>query len=117
MRTPDKGNRRNAALLAPDDVVDLELLGLARKLDPYIGQHRHEVLPECVELLARVPDLADSEMTARFERDVVVKPGRRPFAGTLKTADGLIVLFGGHASRAREAHKNARRAIARARGR
>jgi len=40
-------------------VVDLEGLRLARKLDSGFGQHRHEALTERLELLPRVPDLAD----------------------------------------------------------
>jgi hypothetical protein len=54
--------------------VDLEHLGLARKLDPNNLRHRHETLAERVELLARVPDLADPEITVRTERDVVLEP-------------------------------------------
>src|SRR5512133_221795 len=39
-------------VLALDDVFDLERLRLARKLDPYVLQHRHEALAERVELLS-----------------------------------------------------------------
>ena len=38
-------------VLALDDVFDLERLGLARKLDPNVLQHRHQTLTERVELL------------------------------------------------------------------
>src|SRR6266496_3138300 len=81
-------------LLPPDDVVDLEHLGLARKLDPDVLQHRHETLAERVELLSRVPDLADSEVTVRLEGDVVLKSLRQPVARLLQTADGFVVLVG-----------------------
>jgi hypothetical protein len=57
VRPPD----RQAIVLALDDVVDLEHLGLTR-LDPNVFQHRHEALAERVELLLRVPDLTDSEL-------------------------------------------------------
>jgi hypothetical protein len=40
-------------VLALEDVVDLEHLGLARKLDPDIAQDRHEAVAERVELLLR----------------------------------------------------------------
>jgi len=39
-------------VLTLDDVVDLKHLGLARKLDPNVLQHRHEPLTERVELLS-----------------------------------------------------------------
>ena len=52
---------RQAIVLALDDVVDLEHLGLTR-LDPNVFQHRHEALAERFELLPRVPDLTDSEL-------------------------------------------------------
>jgi hypothetical protein len=47
--------------------MDLEQLGLARKPDSHVLQHRHQTLTERLELLARVPDLTDSEVTARLE--------------------------------------------------
>jgi hypothetical protein len=52
---------RQAIVLALDDVVDLEHLGLTG-LDPNVFQHRHEALAERVELLLRVPDLTDFEL-------------------------------------------------------
>lgn len=39
-------------VLALDDVFDLERLGLARKLNPNVLQHRHDVLAERLELLS-----------------------------------------------------------------
>lgn len=59
--------------LALENVVDLKHFGLARKLDPDIVQHGHEALTERVELLLRVPDLADSEVAVRLEGDVVLE--------------------------------------------
>src|SRR5438105_6022753 len=99
---------RYAIVLALDDVVDLEHLGLARKLDPDVLKHWHEALTERVELLARVPDLADSEVTVRLEGDVILESLRQPVARLLEAADGFVVLFGSHTGRGREAGKKAR---------
>ena len=83
--------------LALDDVVDLEHLGLAREFDPNVGQYRPQCLAECVELLARIPDLAYSEAPARTERDVVRKPVRRPLGtGRLQALDAFVVLLRSH---------------------
>src|SRR5215211_6240868 len=94
-------------LLALDDVVDLKPLGLARKLDANVLQHRHQALTERVELLARVPDLVDSDVTVRAEGDVVLKSLGQPVARLLQTTDGLVVLFGSHVVRGREAREDA----------
>src|SRR6266540_3782968 len=91
------------SVLALDDVVDLEHLGLARKLDPDVLKHWHEALTERVELLARVPDLADSEVTVRLEGDVILESLRQPVPRLLEAADGFVVLFGSHTGRGREA--------------
>jgi hypothetical protein len=64
--------------------VDLEHLGLARQLDPKVLQQRHKTLTERLELLSRVPDLADSEVAVRTEGDVVLKSLRQPVAGLLR---------------------------------
>src|SRR3954470_11856092 len=92
--------------LALDDVVDLEHLGLARKLDSNVLQHRHEALSKCIELLSRVPDLADSEVPVRLEGDVELESLRQPVARLLQPADGLVVLLGRHVGRGREAGKD-----------
>ena len=52
---------RQAIVLALEDVVDLEHLGLTR-LDPNVLQHRHEALAERFELVPRVPDLTDFDL-------------------------------------------------------
>src|SRR5438270_7866040 len=96
------------SVLALDDVVDLEHLGLARKLDPDVLKHWHKALTERVELLARVPDLADSEVAVRLEGDVILESLRQPVARLLEAADGVVVLFGSHTGRGREASKQAR---------
>ena len=59
--------------------MDLEHLGLTR-LDPNVVQHRHQPLAEDVELLARVPDLADPELAVQLEGDVVLESLRQPVA-------------------------------------
>src|SRR5437868_14101108 len=87
-----------AIVLALDDVVDLEHLGLTR-LDPDVLQHRHQALAEGVELLARVPDLADSELAVGLEGDVVLESLREPVARLLEPADRLVVLFRRHIGR------------------
>src|SRR5437867_2537945 len=99
---------RYAIVLALDDVVDLEHLRLARKRDPDVPQHWHEALTERVELLARVPDLADPEVTVRLEGDVILESLRQPVPRLLEAADGFVVLFGSHTGRGREAGKKAR---------
>src|SRR5256885_4866956 len=74
-----------------------------------VGQYRPQCLAECVELLARIPDLADSEAPARTERDVVGKPVRRPLCiGRAQTLDGFVVLLRSHAGRRGEAGKDPR---------
>src|SRR5436190_3125773 len=79
--------------LAADDVVDLEHLGRAR-VDPNVLQDRHEALTEGIELCLRVPDLADSELPARFEGDVELESFREPIARLLQTPNRLVVLLG-----------------------
>src|SRR6185295_1773747 len=103
--------------LALDDVVDLEHLGLTLELDPNVVQHRLQSLTERVELLARIPDLADAQVALRAESDVVGEALRRPVAGLLEAADAFIVLLRRHSRRGREAGKDARLAIAHRRGR
>src|ERR1051326_5058227 len=88
------GPFRQAIVLALDDVVDLQHLGLTR-LDSNVLQHRHQLLAEGVELLARVPDLADSELAVGLEGDMVLESLGRPVARLLPPADGVVVLFRG----------------------
>ena len=59
---------------ARDDVVELEHLGLALELDANVAQDRHQTLTERIELLLRIPDLADLEASTRGEGDVVREP-------------------------------------------
>src|SRR5680860_1195657 len=92
---------RRAATVQPEllallEVVDLEDLRLARKLNPGFGQHRHELLAERLELLPRVPDLAHPEVPFRAEADVVIEPlGRKLHSGLFKRAGAFVVLLGG----------------------
>ena len=94
-----------AALLTPDGVVNLDQLGLAR-LYADLCQHRHEALAERVELLPRVPDLADPQVGVRAEAHVIIEPVGRPVAGLFEPADGLVILLGGQ-RRWGEADQNA----------
>jgi hypothetical protein len=72
-----------ARSIAPDDVVDPHHLRLAR-LYPDFGQHWHQTLSERVELLARVPDLADPEVAigcpTPWQYDIGCLWVRRPHA-------------------------------------
>jgi hypothetical protein len=43
--------------------VDLEHFWLACELDPDVIEHRHQVLFERIELLPRIPDLTDVEVS------------------------------------------------------
>src|SRR5581483_213119 len=103
--------------LALDDVMHLKHLGLAGKLDTCIFQDRHEALTEGVELLARVPDFADPEVTFRTERNVVGESFRRPIAQRFKAADSLVVLLIRDRGSGVEAGKDARCGTSCARGR
>src|SRR3954449_2183622 len=98
---------RQAIVLALDDVVDLEDLGLTG-LDPSVFQYRHEALAERVELLPRIPDLTDDELAVRFEGDVELESLRQPVPRLLQLGHGLVVLLRGHMGRGREAGENAR---------
>src|SRR5579859_2778879 len=94
-----------AGQLALHDGVNLEHIGLSRELDPSFGQHRHELLSPRLELLAGVPDLADHEVSAGTEADVVVEPLRGK-ADLLNLGIGRVVLLGGQVGRV-ETHNDA----------
>ena len=82
-----------AGLLAADH------LRLAR-LDPDVCQDRHQALAERVELLLRVPDLADAEGAFRAEADVDLQPVGGPLA-LFQAADAFVILPGGQGRRGR----------------
>src|SRR5918992_625213 len=63
----------NRAVLAPDDVVDLENLGGTRMFERNIGEQRHDATSERLELLSRIPDFAYSQLAVRVKGDVIVK--------------------------------------------
>jgi hypothetical protein len=69
-------NSTPGACLALDDVVDFEHFRLAR-INPHLFQKRHQTLPERVELLARVPDLADPDVPVHDKSAVEFHPVRR----------------------------------------
>jgi hypothetical protein len=91
--------------LALDDVVDLEHLRRAEEPDPSILEHRHQPLPEGVELLLGIPDLGDAQVPLGAESDVGGQSLRWPLAGLLKPADAFVALLGGHVGRGGEADK------------
>jgi hypothetical protein len=51
-----------SAFLTLRDVVNLEDLRLSREPDSNVGEDGLQVLAEGIELLSRVPDLADAEI-------------------------------------------------------
>jgi len=57
--------------------VDLEDLWVAGKLDSDVGQYGHQPLTKCLQLLLRVPDFADAQVSFRAEEDVVLEAVRR----------------------------------------
>src|SRR3972149_200335 len=90
-----------------DDVVDLHDLWWTGELDAARGEDRHQALTERLELLLRVPDLADPEAATGTESDVVVEPVRRELARCLYGGHRLVVLLGCHARRSCKADKDA----------
>jgi hypothetical protein len=96
----------DAVGLALDDVVDLEVLRGSRALNPDFGEYRRKALPERLELLLRVPDLAYSEVAVRAEADVVVEALGREGSLVLEHADSPFVHLDRH-SRGGEANDDA----------
>jgi len=86
--------------------VNLEDLRFAG-LDPYLREDGHEALRECVELLARFPDLADADVPVHDEAHVVLHPVRREVPDLVKTPDGIVVLLRGARRRVGEAGQDA----------
>src|SRR3954454_7110785 len=91
----DSRSGRRARWSALDDVVNLEDVRRVGELDVGAGEDRHQTLTEGLELLPRVPDLADLKAAIGTEADVVVEPGRWPSAGVLDLANRFVVLLGG----------------------
>lgn len=80
-----------ASPLALDDVVHLEDLRLAGKLDPGINRHGHQLLAKRGELLYGVPDLADLEVALRPEADVELEAVRGKLPRLSQPPEGLVV--------------------------
>ena len=78
LRGPERPVIRFA--LAPDDVVDLEDLGLTRVFESYVSQKRHDACAERLQLLLRVPHFAHEQLTVGKKCDVVLEAVRRHFA-------------------------------------
>ena len=74
--------------------MDLEDVRRAGELDAGGGEDRHQTLAESLELLPRIPDLADLEVAGQTEADMVVAPGRWPFACVREQASRLGLLLG-----------------------
>jgi hypothetical protein len=82
--------------------VDLKRLRFAR-VYAHVREKGHEALPERIDLLPRIPNLADSEVPVRNEAHVDIQPVRREVPGVLKMADRLVVLLRRRLRRRREA--------------
>src|ERR1700694_4032335 len=78
--------------LAPDDVMYLDHFRLARIYAEF-RQDRREARTESVELLLRVPDLADFKVVARSEADLVVESVRGKDAFLIQATDDAVVLL------------------------
>src|SRR3990172_2206902 len=93
--TPWEVRRCDSRLLglAFDGVVSLEDLWSAGKLDSDVGQNGHHPLSERLQLLLRVPNLADVETVVRPEEDVVLQAVRRPGSSLLESTDAFFVLL------------------------
>ena len=74
--------------------MHLEDVRRVGELDADAGKNRHQTLTEGLELLLRVPDLADLKGAIRTEADVVVEASGWPFAGVLDLANRLVVILG-----------------------
>src|SRR4051812_5038038 len=80
--------------LPPDDVVYFDDFRLAR-VDTELLKNRHEARAERVELLLSVPNLADLEVVARAEANLVIQPVRGHDTISSEPADGTVVLISG----------------------
>ena len=85
------GRPRGWGLSALDDVVNLEDVRRAGELDAGGGEDRHQTLAESLELLPRIPDLADLKVAGQTEADMVVQPGWWPLARVREQASRLGV--------------------------
>jgi hypothetical protein len=70
MATARKASSACDRRLAFDEVVNLEDLWLAGQLDPDVGKYGHQLIAKRLQLLSRVPDLADSQVVRRPEKNV-----------------------------------------------
>jgi hypothetical protein len=65
-----------------DKVLDLEDLRFGGELDPEVAEDGHQLFAVRLELLARTPYLAGTQVVVRPERDVDFKSGRiGPYSG------------------------------------
>ena len=84
-------DRPAARWSALDDVANLGDVRRVVELDADAGKNRHQTLAEGLELVPRVPDLADLKVPIRTEADVVVEASGWPFASVLDLANRLVV--------------------------
>jgi len=81
--------------LTLDDVVDLADLWAAGVFKRNVGEERHHTLPEGLELLLRIPDLIDEQLSVGVERDVGVKSVGREYPCLAEAPNNLVVLLRG----------------------
>src|SRR5437588_6406488 len=84
--------------LSLDDVVNLQYFRLAW-VDPHLGQDRAQALSKCVELLPRVPDLADLEVAVRAKAKRIVESVCRKHTSLRQSTDDCFVLLCGQRRR------------------
>src|SRR4051812_4075000 len=74
-----------------DHVMNLEYFGLAG-VDTDLGQDRPQLLTERVEVLLRIPDLADFEIAVRAKAELVIEALRGKDTRIRQPTDNFVVL-------------------------
>src|SRR5690242_11703008 len=100
-RVPDLAGitKPSSQPLAPVDLVNLEDLWLGCKLEAEIRQDRHQDLAVRLQLLRRVPDFTDEQVSVSSEADVVLPAVRWKLAGGFLAPYHLLVLRDGQVRR------------------
>jgi hypothetical protein len=80
--------------LSLDDVVDLKNFRLAR-IDPHLGKDRAQPPSKRLELLLRIPDLADLEVAVRAKAKLIVEPVCWKHTRLREATDNFVVLLCG----------------------
>src|SRR5436190_17879375 len=80
--------------LSLDDVVNLKHFRLAR-VNPQLSENRAQALSKRVELLPRIPDLADLEVAVRAKAKLIVEPVCWKHTRLREATDNFVVLLCG----------------------